>query len=95
MAMNKKTAAIINNLKEYKGFSFTEKEWKRILNYELSFETFKKYVLVQTIEKIEVPLEKVVTLLNDCAGNDCYDCEWYYVTENNKIYEVVTKYKWE
>lgn len=90
--MNKNTAQVIEAMNAYKGQSMTAKEWTDLLDNRLSFNTFRKYALageteVRTI-KTEVSLENLVEMLNDCAGNDCYGCDWHYIVENGKAYEV-------
>ena len=90
--MNKNTAQVIEAMNAYKGQAMTEVEWVDLLNNRISFGTFKKYALTKEIKvvKTEVSLENLVEMLNDCAGNDCYDCDWHYVVENGKAYEVNT-----
>ena len=95
MAMAKKTRNIIEGLREaYEGKTLDRHDWNKALGNDLTFETFRKYVLNKVIEEIEVPLEEIVNLLNDCAGNDCYECEWEYVVKDGKIYEIVEKFIW-
>lgn len=90
--MNKNTAQVIEAMNAYKGQAMTEVEWVDLLNNRISFDTFKKYALTKEIKtvKTEVSLEDLVEMLNGCAGADCYDCDWQYVVENGKAYEVNT-----
>ena len=90
--MSEKTAKVIEAMNAYKGQAMTAEEWAKLLNGRISFGTFRKYALAKETEiktiKTEVALEYVVELLNSCAGTDCYDCDWQYVVENGKVYEV-------
>lgn len=90
--MNKNTALVIEAMNAYKGMTMTEIEWVDLLNNRISFDTFKKYALVKEVKtvKTEVSLEDLVEMLNSCAGNDCYGCDWHYVVENGKAYDVAT-----
>lgn len=95
MAMAKRTKEIIEGLREaYEGKTLDKYDWNRVLGNDLTFETFRKYVLHKVVEEVEVPLEKIVELLNDCAGNDCYECEWEYIVKDGKVYEIVEKFIW-
>ena len=90
--MNNRTALVIEAMDAYKGQVMAKEEWVALLNNRISFDTFKKYALVKEavpkVVKREASLEELVAMLNDCAGNDCYGCDWHYVVEDGKAYEV-------
>lgn len=91
--MSKKTANVIEAMNAYKGEVKTQRDWAILLDDKITFDTFKKYALEQVIVRTEVNLNEVVALLNDCAGNDCYDCDWFYEVIDGKVYKVDTCYK--
>ena len=94
MAMAKRTKEVIDSMIEYKGMTKTANDWDNLLDSRITFETFKKYALNEVVEYEEVTLDEVVRLLNECAGEDCYNCNWYYIVKDNKPFKVVTKYIW-
>lgn len=94
MAMSKKTMEVINSVIENKGATKTRQEWCNLLDGRITFDTFKKYVLTEVLEYEEVALEDVVELLNSCAGEDCYECNWNYVVRDGKVFKENVKYIW-
>lgn len=98
--MSKKTAeaialilTVIDHEKEY---SFSKLD-KIAREHDLTGRTFIQYACkgyTKTV-KTEYTLQEVLDKLNACAGDDCYDCEWHFVQEDGKIYDVqeVTVYK--
>lgn len=63
----------------------------------ITFETFTKYVKVKMVKHEffeEVSVEDLVNLLNSCAGDDCYNCDWEYRVINGKPYEVFKSCGW-
>lgn len=94
MAMSKRTMEAINAIIENKGAIKTQQEWYDLLDRKITFETFRKYVLTKVLEYEEVALEDVIKLLNDCAGEDCYDCSWHYVVRDEKVFKENVKYIW-
>ena len=94
MAMSKTTMEAINAIIDNKGATKTRQEWYGLLNGKITFETFKKYVLTEVLEYEEVALEDVIELLNDCAGEDCYECRWHYVVRDGKVFKENVKYIW-
>lgn len=94
MAMSKRTMEVINAIIENKGATKTQQEWYDLLDRKITFETFRRYVLTEVLEYEEVALENVVELLNDCAGEDCYDCNWHYVVRDGKVFKENVKYIW-
>lgn len=91
--MSKRTANVIEAMNAYKGEVKTQRDWAILLDDRITFETFRKYALEQVIVRTEANLNEIVALLNDCAGNDCYDCDWLYEVIDNKVYKVDTCYK--
>lgn len=84
--------------KEYKGQRRKWEQWERLVNEksEISFSTFRKYIkLEKVISKNEVSIEEIVELLNNCAGNDCYYCDWQYEVIDGKPYEIIIYYEWK
>ena len=62
--------------------------------YPLSFSTFRKYAKLEKVTTYNpVTVEELVNLLNECAGDDCYNGSWKYVVKDGKPYEVITGYK--
>ena len=81
--------AIAENLERIGANEFQPKDIQGI-----TFDTFRKYVKVQKVVTEtfeEVSIEDLVDLLNSCAGDDCYNCDWEYRVIDGKPYEV---YKW-
>lgn len=57
----------------------------------ISWQTFKKYVEIEYINKeklVEVSIEELVDLLNSCAGDDCWGCNWEYRVIDGKPFEM-------
>lgn len=78
--------ALEENLKRLGNKKFNKSDVKGI-----SWQTFRRYVDVELLEweeLTEVSLEKVVALLNSCAGDDCWGCDWEFRAIDGKVYEV-------
>lgn len=100
--MKKNTRIALNRLAEtYKGHTMDWEDWERVIKWDraentISFSTFRKYANLEKVTvKTEYTLEETLELLNNCAGNDCYDTNWNFITENGKIYNVETMYTWK
>ena len=98
--MTKKTAEMIQKAREvFKDRVFTAVQWEAKI--DLTLATAAKYgaVKVVPIEHKRVAFQNVASLLkfvNGLAGEDCYDCDWYYVQgEDGKIYNVTTEIRYQ
>ena len=77
--------------------SFTMEGWETIIRAEanIGYSTFRRYAkLEKVITKIEYTLEEIVDQLNECAGADCYGCDWHYEIIDGKVYLIDVSYKW-
>ena len=98
--MFKKTAEIIalilTLIDHEKEYSFSELD-RIAREHDLTGRTFVQYACKSSTKtvKTEYTLQEVLKMLNACAGDDCYNCEWHFVEEGGKIYDVeeITVYK--
>lgn len=95
--MTKGTQQALESMAQYEGKTFPYDVWKGLAEKAgITFTTLKKYRLQKTSVKREMSAQEVVDLLNEMTGEDCW-CEhvdWWYETENGKIYEVTKMYQW-
>ena len=92
MAANIKTINEINRMREILGSApFSEAQWNAIS--AVRFATARKYaniVRVVEVERVYYTKEYIVEQLNECAGNDCYACDWHFqIDEFGRIYQEV------
>lgn len=54
----------------------------------VSWDTMRRYILVEpVVERCYYSVREIVDLLNHCAGDDCYGCDWHYeIDEEGRIY---------
>ena len=99
--MSSTTKKILDNLMDTIGnkeLTYAELDKALLLAGGLSMKTFRRYAQVEeTVVEIrdETSLQDVLDLLNSCAGDDCYYCDWNYQLIDGKIYNVkhITYYK--
>ena len=55
---------------------------------KVTWETMERYILTKQIyERYYYSVREIVDLLNDCAGEDCYNGDWHYeIDEEGQIY---------
>ena len=98
--MSKKTAsaiaAILSVMDTDREYTFEEID-EIAREKDLTGSTFAKYACTSYTKtiKTEYTLQEVLNMLNACAGDDCYECEWHFIEENGRIYDVeeITVYK--
>lgn len=65
--------------------------------FGISKDTFLKWYkevgIKAVVIKTEWSLEKTIDFLNSCAGEDCYEGYWKFITEDGKIFEVEDKFQ--
>lgn len=89
-------AANMNTIREIEAMqvlftnnSFTPAQWDA--KSTVRFATAKKYanlVEVKEVRREYYSMAELVKMLNECAGNDCYACNWYYeIDEQGRAYQ--------
>ena len=85
--------ALENAKKAFGDKEFSRKEWMDVAcgKYGLSTAIYDGNVKsVQHVKRIYYTVKELVKMLNDCAGDDCYNCDWNFkVDENNNAYEEI------
>lgn len=83
--------ALENAKKVFGDKEFTAKEWMDVAcgKYALSTAIYDGHVKsIEHVKRIDYTVKELVKMLNDCAGDDCYNCDWHFeVDENNNVYE--------
>jgi len=56
---------------------------------KVAWSTVKKYIEIQPVrERRYYTMREIVDELNDCAGQDCWSCNWHYeIDEQGHIYQ--------
>lgn len=91
--------ALENAQKVFGEKEFTEKEWMNVAcgKYALTTAIYNGHVkAINHTERTYYTVAEIVKMLNDCAYNDCYGCDWFYqIDENGQVYEdnTTTTYK--
>jgi hypothetical protein len=90
MTMTERTRKAIETLhNEYARVEFTRAELEKVS--AVSIDTLIRYRAVQAVryeQLIPVSVTELVRLLNDCAGADCYSCNWEYIEQDGQAFRV-------
>lgn len=90
MAANMNTIRAIEAMKVlFANNSFSPAQWDA--NAAVRFATAKKYadlVEIKEVRRVYYSMADLVKELNECAGNDCYACDWHYeIDEQGRAYQ--------
>ena len=87
--MKKTTEYVLNGwIKENKDKVVRRSMYITYGGQTITWETMLRYVKIEeVIKRTYYSVKEIVDMLNDCAGEDCYTCNWYYeIDEEGKIY---------
>lgn len=89
--MMKSTAQAIERAREIFGNrEFNELEWNRA-GIQLALRTaiaHDKVVKIERSYRDFYAVKELVEMLNSCAGDDCYDCEWHFeIDEQGRVFQ--------
>lgn len=90
MAANMNTIRAIEAMQAlFADYPFTPAQWDA--KAAVRFATAKKYanlVEVKEVRRVYYSMADLVQELNECAGNDCYACDWHYeIDEQGRAYQ--------